>query len=599
MASPRWSTSMLLASLILLLYWTTSSAQSHDSTSTDLSALDRFKRILPEDTKVKAEKGLNVVKDSLTVIKDVVGYIGTDNAAGVLKGISGFASLAPGIGSLVSSIIMLVLVFIPQDDPLKEGFADVNRKLDHLSIQISSLATDVEWFSYASVYSQDEVRILNAWKKFEEFHENSGLVNTAEDKLRLAEIFTNYYENTAVEASVANLYHYLTVSSTSLSGNLNDLLRKKFKCSIREIGKYNIYFSSLLWRGMVLNQLYWNLVGFNPSDKEAKQTKMFKTVSEAQISAVKFCLDNYKEYMKKDVEEISKAMNPDDKQAVAVKVKKDLDTKYNWYNWVVLVHKTDKDKKHIFYNMQNIPVGKISVAVGYTQKTEEEKKEEVIKELSLCYKQPQRTQIIEKVSTEVVDTPCDNIAQEIPRCSRKVADAPVSQFVKVMHASYKEKIAKVPDALQSSICLSNNLIPTRGEIHIYYSRTLPLCTPNPCKNNGKCEKLLDSNEWLCNCPDGFYGNKCEKIFKISKTPVADINHPVPDISTIDNKLVKMESKLVQMESKLVKMESKLVQMESKLVQMESKLVQMESKLVKMESKLDEILKTIKEQRPRQ
>ncbi|XP_063339203.1 uncharacterized protein LOC134634074 [Pelmatolapia mariae] len=284
MASPQWSTSMLLASLILLLYWTTSSAQSRDSTSTDLSALDRFKRILSEDTKDKTEKVLNVVKDSLSVMKDVLDSIRTDNIAGVLKGISGFASLAPGIGSLVSSIIMLVFVFIPQRDPLKEGFAEVNRKLDSLSLQISNLATDVEWFNYASVYSQDEVRILNAWKKFEEFRENSGLVNTAEDKLRLAEIFTNYYENTAVEASVANLYHYLTVSSTSLSGNLNDLLRKKFKCSIREIGKYNIYFSSLLWRGMVLNQLYWDLIGFNPSDKEAEQTKMFKTVSKAQIS---------------------------------------------------------------------------------------------------------------------------------------------------------------------------------------------------------------------------------------------------------------------------------------------------------------------------
>ncbi|CAI5652728.1 unnamed protein product [Oreochromis niloticus] len=557
MASPRWSTSMLLASLILLLYRMTSSARSHDSTSTDLSALDRFKRILPEDTKDKTEKSLSVVKDSLTVIKDVLDSIKTDNIADVLKGISGFASLAPGIGSLVSSIIMLVLVFIPQRDPLKEGFAEVNRKLDLLSIQISNLATDVEWFNYASVYSQDEVRILNAWKKLTEFRENSGLVKTAEDRLRLAEIFTNYYENTAVEASVANLYHYLTVSSTSLSGNLNDLLRKKFKCNIGEIGKFNIYFSSLLWRGMVLNQLYWNLIGFNPSDKEAEQTKMFKTVSEAQISAVKFCLYNYKEYMEKDVEEISKAMNPDNKQAVADQVKKALDKKYNWYNWVVLVHDTGNDKKHIFYNMQDIPVGKITVAVGYTQKTKEEKKEEVINELISCYTQPQTHQISKKLTEQRVETPCDNIAQEIPRCSQTVANTSVSQFVKVMHASYKGKIAKVPDALQSSTCLSSNIMPKIGEIHIYYSRTLPLCTPNPCKNNGKCEKLLDSNEWLCNCPDGFYGDKCENIFKINKTPVADINHPVPDISTIDNKLVKMESKL------------------------------------------EEVLKTIKEQRPRQ
>lgn len=268
MASPRWSTSMLLASLILLLYWTTSSARSHDSTSTDLSPPHRVKSVLPFRTREEVAASMQTAKDVLNFINDRIGKKNVESLTSVLKGISNIASLAPVIGGLVSPIVNVVLAFVPQENPLKElreGFSQVNRKLDSLSLQISNLATDVEWFNYASVYSQDEVRILSAWKKFEEFRENSGLVKTAEDRLRLAEIFTNYYENTAVEASVANLYHYLTVSSTSLSGNLNGLLKKKFKCSIREIGKYNIYFSSLLWRGMVLNQLYWNLVGFNPS----------------------------------------------------------------------------------------------------------------------------------------------------------------------------------------------------------------------------------------------------------------------------------------------------------------------------------------------
>ncbi|XP_050924542.1 uncharacterized protein LOC127140815 isoform X2 [Lates calcarifer] len=540
MVSPQWSTSMLLASLILLLYWTTSSAQSHDSTSTDLSALDRFKRILPEDTKDKTEKGLNVVTQSLSVMKDVVDYIGTDNIAGVLKGISGFASLAPGIGTLVSSIIVLVLVFIPQRDPLSEGFAEVNRKLDLLSIQISNLATDVEWFSYASVYSQDEVRILNAWKKFDEFRENSGLVNTAEDKLRLAEIFTNYYENTAVEASVANLYHYLTVSSTSLSGNLNNLLKKKFKCSIREIGKYNIYFSSLLVKGMFLNQLYWDLVGFNPSGKEAEQTQMFKTVSKAQISAVKFCLDNYKKYMEKDVEEIGKAMNPDDKTAIAAQVKKALDNKYNWYNWVVLVYNTDQEQKYIYrYSMTNVPVGKITVAVGYTQKTNEERKEEVKNQLISCYQERWsgwgRTASVER-------TLCEDIEHK-KVCSHEVAGVPVTEYIKVMYSSYStvNDFVVDPNALQSFKCKWGILNPYN--IHIYYSKTLPVCDPDPCQNGGKCERLLDSNDHLCKCPDRYYGDRCENDAKIRRSPVAKLEHPVPDISTLNIKLDKILKRL--------------------------------------------------------
>lgn len=553
MASPRWSTSMLLASLILLLYWTTSSARSHDST--DLSPPHRVKRALPFRTREEVAASMQTAKDVLNFINDRIGKKNVESLTSVLKGISNIASLAPVIGGLVSPIVNVVLAFVPQENPLKElreGFSQVNRKLDSLSLQISNLATDVEWFSYASVYSQDEVRILNAWKKLTEFRENSGLVKTAEDRLRLAEIFTNYYENTAVEASVANLYHYLTVSSTSLSGNLNDLLKKKFKCSIREIGKYNIYFSSLLWRGMVLNQLYWNLVGFNPSGKEAEQTKMFKNVSEAQISAVKFCRKNYTQYMEKDVEEISKAMNLDDKQAIAYQVKKALDEKYNWYNWVVLVYSTDRAGDHMFYNMKEVPTGKITVAVGYTQKTEEERKVQVLNQLNSCYSGMWRRYSVNHPLSDRMG--CVYIEEQVPQCSGEVAGVPVREFLKIMHTSYKEDFGKVPDALQTFDCKSGGFA---FRFFVHYSQTLPVCNPDPCQNGGKCERLLDSNDWLCECPDGYYGDTCEKESMISVASETDLQHPVPDISTIDIKLDKMESKLKNMESKLEEVLNKL------------------------------------------
>uniref|UniRef100_A0A4W6G4V4 EGF-like domain-containing protein n=1 Tax=Lates calcarifer TaxID=8187 RepID=A0A4W6G4V4_LATCA len=505
MASPRWSTSMLLASLILLLYWTTSSARSHDSTSTDLSPPHRVRRALPFRTREEVAASMQTAKDVLNFINDRIGKKNIETLSSVLKGISNIASMAPVIGGLVSSIVNVVLAFVPQENPLKElreGFAEVNRKLDSLSLQISNLATDVEWFNYASVYSQDEVRILNAWKKFDEFRENSG---------------------------VANLYHYLTVSSTSLSGNLNNLLKKKFKCSIREIGKYNIYFSSLLWRGMVLNQLYWNLVGFNPSGKEAEQIQMFKNVSEAQISAVKFCRNNYTQYMEKDVEEISKAMNPDNKQAIAYQVKKALDEKYNWYNWVVLVYNTDQVGYHIFYNMKELPAGKITVAVGYTQKTEEERKVQVWNQLNSCYSEMWQSYSV---------------------------NHPLSERMGCVYIkdSYKEDFGKAPEALQTFDCKSQGFA---YRFFVHYSQTLPVCDPDPCQNGGKCERLLDSNDWLCECPDGYYGDTCEKESTISAASETDLQHPVPDISTIDIKLDKMDSKLKNMESKLEEILNKL------------------------------------------
>lgn len=521
MAFPRLPAPMLLVSFILLLYWTTSSAGSHDPTSADLSPPYRVKRDLPVSTRERVAASSQVVIESLTVVKEVIGKMDPEKLKSVMKTLADFASLAPGIGALVSSVLNVVLAFIPQEDAQKELFAEVNRKLDSLSIQISNLATDVEWFNYASVYSQDEVRILTAWNKFNEFRKNSALADNERAKVRLAKVFTSYYENTATEASVANLYLYLTVSSTSLSGNLNELLKKKFKCGIPEIGKYNLYFSSLLWKGMVLNQVYWNLIGLNPSGKEEEHTQMFKNVYRAQISAVWFCLDNYKQYMIKDVEEISKANSPDNKQNIADQVKNKLDQKYNWYKWVVLVYNSNQETYHILYDMTKIPVGEITVAVANIQKEE-------------LYADFERT--ADRCFSGIG---CKQVPNKIKQCYFK--NYKLTEYVKITDATQGQDFVVVPKPFYKVTC---NWAFSTSEIHMYLSqRKSYICKNNPCVNGGTCKRLLDTNEHLCECPDGFHGDRCELKIRISKPEMINTNRPVPDINTIDTKLKMLESKL--------------------------------------------------------
>lgn len=153
MASSQWSASMLLVSLILHYCTTYSTGSDY---STNLSALYREKRDLPSETREKVEKTANTVKDSLSLLNDVIGKIEKTKMTSVLKGLKNFVSLAPAIKPL-GLVIYMALMFIPEEDPvlneMKEGFPEVNRKLDSLSIQISNLATDVEWFNYASIYS--------------------------------------------------------------------------------------------------------------------------------------------------------------------------------------------------------------------------------------------------------------------------------------------------------------------------------------------------------------------------------------------------------------------------------------------------------------
>ncbi|XDV23845.1 hypothetical protein PO909_028229 [Leuciscus waleckii] len=556
MAFPRLSASMLLASLILLLYWTTSSARSHDPPSSVVSPPYRVKRDQAFENRDKVRGSFELVNSFLTVFKDSseaivksdpkkvsdvikslpIGATGKSiikKFTDAIKKLANVASLAPGFGVLVASVVNIVFIFIPQDDPVlnavREEFKKVNRKLDSISIQISNLATDVEWFNYASVYSQDELRILNAWKKYNDLLQISQLVQNEEQKLRLAEIFVNYYENTGTEASVANLYHYLTVEDTSLSGNLNELLRKKFKCDFQDISKYNIYFSSLLWKGMVLNQFYWKLVGLNSSGIEASHTQMFKNVYEAQKSALEYCLTNHMKYVKEDVVEIKKGLSDANKTAIAYKVKEFLDNKYTWYNWVVLVYYTNEAGYYKLYNLTKITDSEdtITVAVGYTLIAEE--KSPVKEAADACFK----------------DTLCE-INDKIHNCGYTFSHQhgsryfPFTKYAKATHAAYGENFAVAPAPFHQNECSWRLL--RKGKIFTYYSRRLPVCQSKTCSNNGTCNQLLDSNEWMCECPDGYYGERCKEQ-TLNGTTIAVNITVVPEIRTIVTKMKTMEVQL--------------------------------------------------------
>ncbi|XP_044037160.1 cephalotoxin-like protein [Siniperca chuatsi] len=526
---------MMLASLILLLSLTTFSALSHDLTSSDLSLPYRVKRDQPFETREKVKETFQVLQDTLSAFKDIseVQKWG-ESAKDILKRLAKFASVAPGCVGVLLSVVNMALAFIPQDDPVlnevKAGFAEVNRKLDSLSIKISNLATDVEWFNYASVYSQDEVRILNAWRKFNEFRENSELAQNEGEKLRQAEIFINYYEYTTTEASVANLYHYLTVSSTSLSGNLNELLMKKFKCDISEIGKYNFYFSTLLLKGMVLNEAYWKLTGLNPLNKDVEHVQMFKNVYRAQVSAVEFCLKNTEHYVKEDVLEITKANSPDNKEAIADRVKKALDKKYNWYNWVVLVYASAEDGYYTLYDLTKIPVDQVTVAVGHTLKAD------------VIYEQPI------KEATGKCFQQCD-IENELPGCTFYVdiisplddspSTNPFKEFAKVSYKTSSTDFSLVPPAFVQHSCGYF----TRYTVYIHYSRSLSVCRDNTCQNSGTCKRLLDSNDSLCECQDGYYGETCEHRMETSFVKEMNALYPVPTITSTNGRLTMIQSRL--------------------------------------------------------
>lgn len=503
MASQRWAGLVLLAPLILVLCWTTITARSLDNTPDVPSLKYKVKRQVPDRTREEVQASTEVVKNSLTVIKEVMENIPADKVKDVMKSFSKIASLAPGIGTLVASVLDMVLAFIPQEDPVlnevKTGFAVVNQKLDALSIQIGNLKTDVKWYNYASVYSRDESNILNAWDKFNELRQN-GNSPSKEERVTLADTFKRFYESSGAESSVLNLHRYLTVSSGGLNENLISLLKDKFKCDISKIGKYNLYFSSLLWKGMVLNQFYWKLLGLSTTAKEAEHVTMFQKVLEAQLAAIDNCMQTSETTMKTDVVEIATGLSADDKKAVALTVKTFLDEKYNWYNWVVVVYGKADKTNHIVKDATEIEVGELIVLVNHTPHAELIDVPYVQRTATKCFSD-QYCQSIKPDECQASYFP-ENWGGE--STSFRIV---FNEYAKILHVSYDDTFAEVPTPLHHVQC---SWYPGGGKVYMHFSRKTPVCTNNPCQNNGQCERILDSNEWLCRCPSGFYGEHCEQ-----------------------------------------------------------------------------------------
>ncbi|XP_029997060.1 uncharacterized protein LOC115424097 [Sphaeramia orbicularis] len=535
-AFPRTSSIVLWFSLILFVYWTTSAAESHDPSPADLSALRRLKRELDSTTKERVQSGFQVGVNFLTTVTDVTNQIQPKKLASVFKGLANLASLAPGIGSLVISFVNVVLAFVPQEDELSNGFDEVNRRLDLLAFQISDLAKEVEWSNFASVYSQDETPILNAWRKLDELQKNLKLVKSEEEKLRLAEIFVNFYENSETESSVANIYHYLTVTGTSLSKNINSLLKDKFKCSISEIGRFNLYLSSLLWKGMFLNQLYWKLIGFSSSHKQDEHNSMFKNVFKAQNDTLQYCLDKFDEYLVKDVEVFTKKFTKYQKEEIAADVRKNLDEKYFWYNWTVMVYDKYYEANYNLVYMWRVPVGDLVVAVGYTHKEEDRDDADVGPAIQRCFANTQCRDFKEKyLDCHITVLPEDDPNIEVDY--RNLTD--YTRFLNYVEDHYPPQVISTPPVFKKVVCLNPVM---RHAVNFYLSRRLPVCSsPDYCQHGGVCRRLLDSNEHLCDCPDGYYGNRCEN--STSTFQNVDIGFLVPDITTLNTKLDQIQDKL--------------------------------------------------------
>ncbi|XP_058629141.1 SE-cephalotoxin-like [Onychostoma macrolepis] len=451
----------------------------------------------------------------------------------VLKVFGSLGKVAAGFG-FIGSLISFIFALIPQSDPtlefMKEQFAEVNRKLDSLSLQISTLQTEMEWTSYASSYSKDENVIKNSWAKLTEFIQTAPFASTQEQKTRLAERFTTFYENTGTENSVANLYRYITENnSVSLNKNLLKLIIEKSNGNFNVLVQYSTYFTTLMVSGLKLNVFYYKMKGYD-DELKAKEavTQLSDTLSAIQDALIE-CAGDFEKWAHKDAVKLS-SQQFSSREKLASDIKHHLESKFHWFKWVVIAHPNDAKNEFTFGESINIDVQeKTSVHIIH-----QEKGSAIDKKIKDNVKSSLQREFLNPIMIQQCATMKDKLLH--------MFGAKVTSHIKFLHAVTKPSEyaqTDVPDIKLNCKFPPHSVI--LRDFNFFLKENTVVKTP--CSgvncNNGECKLIKDTTQVFCKCHAMFHGPACEESIQNIIDYAAlegEINgmiyKPVPDLTTI-------------------------------------------------------------------
>ncbi|XP_077065793.1 SE-cephalotoxin-like [Siphateles boraxobius] len=482
----------------------------------------------------KVEKGLTMSKELLQRLNDVGEFIKKtedttlESLVKVLKVFGSLGKVAAYFG-FIGALISFILAFLPQSNPMfefmKEQFAEVNRKLDSLSLQISTLQTEMQWTSYASSYGKDENVIKNSWAKLTEFIKSAPLASTQEGKTRLAERFTTFYENTGTENSVANLYRYITENNpVSLNKNLLQLIIEKSNGDFNVLVQYSTYFTTLMVSGLKLNVFYYKLKGYDGEVKAQEAvTQLSNTLSAIQDALIE-CADGFEKWAHKDAVKLSSQRFSDPKM-LATDIKNHLESKFHWFKWIVIAHSNDVKNEFTFGQSINFSAqDKTSVHIIHQEK-------------GTAVNQNTKANIKYSFQKEIASLNRNHQCLTIKEELLHRFGAKVTSQIQFLHV-----VTKPSDYAQTDVAdIEQNCQFFFRDFNIFLRGNIVVkapCSDVNCKN-GECKPIKDTTQGFCKCHKMFHGPACEESIQNMIDYAAlegeidgMIYQPVPDLTAI-------------------------------------------------------------------
>ncbi|XP_043093148.1 uncharacterized protein LOC122342974 [Puntigrus tetrazona] len=486
----------------------------------------------------KVEKGMSATKEFLQSLSEVFKNEGRDTARDpptkVVKVFGSFGKVAVSFGFIKSSI-NFIFAFTPQSDPtlqfMQEQFAGVNSKLNSLSLQVSTLRTEMKWTDYASSYAKDENVIKNSWAKLTEFIQTAPLASTQEQKTRLAESFTTFYKNTGTDKSVANLYRYITENNNvRLNKNLLKLIIKKSNGNFNVLVQYSAYFTTLMVSGLNLNVFYNKLKGCDDEVKVQEAVKELSNTLSAIQDALIECADDFEKWAHKDAVKLSN-QRFSSRGKLASDIKHHLERKFHWFKWIVIAHPKNAQKEFTFGKSIYINVKKKT----FVHVIHKEKASTVDQNIKNNVTSSLQKELLNQINTRKCATIKDELLRRL--------GAKVTRHILFLHAVTKPSgyaQTDVPD-IKLSCHIAGHPNNSPRDFNIYLQGNTVVKTP--CSdvncNHGECKHIKDTTQVFCKCYKMFHGPACkESIQNIINYAVLEgeinsvIYKPVPGLTKI-------------------------------------------------------------------
>lgn len=485
----------------------------------------------------QVEKSMTLSKEFLQGLNDVAEIVlkkqeatARDSLVKVLKVFGSLGKVAASFG-FIGALVGFILAFIPQSNPMfefmKEQFAEVNRKLDSLSHQISTLQTEMEWTNYASSYGEDENVIKNSWAKLTEFIKAAPGASTQEQKTRLAERFTTFYENTGTENSVASFYRYITENNpVSLNRNLLQLIIEKSNGDFNVLVQYSTYFTTLMVSGLKLNLYYYKLKGYDGEVKAQEAvTHLSNTLSAIQDALIE-CAGDFEKWAEKDIVKLGTQQFSSSK-SLATNIKNHLESKFHWFKWIVIAHPKDVKNEFTFGQSINIDAQeKTSVHIIHQEKgsaVDQNTKGNI------------QSSLQKEMSILSITQQCATMKDEL---LHRFGAKATGQIL-FLHAVKKPSDYAQTDVADINLSCDPRITSGRDfNIFLRGNIAKPPCSDVNCKH-GECKPIKDTTQVFCKCHKMYHGPACEEsIQNIIDYAALEgeidglIYQPVPDLTTI-------------------------------------------------------------------